>query len=108
MTSSARATSATAIVRPKARAAFRLMTSFELDGLLEWCVGRISVLRMRSKKWAALRRHGCAACDHMTGVDGEAMFRHACAIRLEGIVTKRLDSRYKSGRCLSWGKVKNP
>jgi ATP-dependent DNA ligase len=27
---------------------------------------------------------------------------------LEGIVSKRADSRYKSGRCLSWVKVKNP
>jgi ATP-dependent DNA ligase len=27
---------------------------------------------------------------------------------LEGIISKRVDSRYKSGRCLSWVKVKNP
>jgi len=40
--------------------------------------------------------------------EGEAMFRHACAMGLEGIVLKRARSRYKSGRCLSWGKVKNP
>src|SRR5215213_10290464 len=31
------------------------------------------------------------------------VFRHACAMGLEGIVSKRADSRYKSGRCLSWG-----
>jgi len=36
------------------------------------------------------------------------MFRHACAMGLEGIISKRVDSRYKSGRCLSWVKVKNP
>jgi bifunctional non-homologous end joining protein LigD len=46
--------------------------------------------------------------EHMDGQDGEAMFRHACAMGLEGIVSKRVDSRYKSGRCLSWVKVKNP
>jgi len=46
--------------------------------------------------------------DHLTGPDGEAMFRHACRLGLEGIVSKRVDSRYKSGRCLSWVKVKNP
>jgi len=46
--------------------------------------------------------------DHLTGADGEAMFRHACALGLEGIVSKRADSRYKSGRCLSWVKLKNP
>jgi bifunctional non-homologous end joining protein LigD len=46
--------------------------------------------------------------ESMDGRHGEAMFRHACAMGLEGIVSKRVDSRYKSGRCLSWVKVKNP
>ena len=27
--------------------------------------------------------------EHMAGDDGEAMFRHACAMGLEGIVSKR-------------------
>jgi bifunctional non-homologous end joining protein LigD len=36
------------------------------------------------------------------------MFRHACALGLEGIVSKRATSRYKSGSCLSWVKIKNP
>ncbi len=36
------------------------------------------------------------------------MFRHACAMGLEGIVSKKLTSRYKSGSCKSWLKVKNP
>jgi bifunctional non-homologous end joining protein LigD len=39
---------------------------------------------------------------------GEAMFRHACAMGLEGIVSKRVASRYKPGACLAWVKVKNP
>jgi bifunctional non-homologous end joining protein LigD len=46
--------------------------------------------------------------EHMEGEEGPAMFRHACAMGLEGIISKRVDSRYKSGRCLSWVKVKNP
>ena len=60
---------------------------------------------------ALLRRHLKRAApallysEHMDGQDGEAMFRHACAMGLEGIVSKRVDSRYKSGRCLSWVKV---
>jgi ATP-dependent DNA ligase len=36
------------------------------------------------------------------------MYRHACAMGLEGIVSKRLTGRYKSGACKSWLKVKNP
>jgi bifunctional non-homologous end joining protein LigD len=45
--------------------------------------------------------------EHLEGDDGEAMFRHACAMGLEGIVSKKLTSRYKSGACRSWLKVKN-
>ena len=44
----------------------------------------------------------------LTSRGREAMFRHACAMGLEGIVSKRADSRYKSGRCRSWVQVKNP
>jgi bifunctional non-homologous end joining protein LigD len=35
------------------------------------------------------------------------VFRHACQLGLEGIVSKRRDSSYSSGRC-SWLKIKNP
>ena len=45
--------------------------------------------------------------DHLEG-DGEAIFRHACALGLEGIVSKRRDGRYRSGRSAGWLKVKNP
>jgi hypothetical protein len=37
------------------------------------------------------------------------MFRHACKKRLEGIVSKRLGSRYVSGRTRNWLlKFRNP
>jgi ATP-dependent DNA ligase len=39
---------------------------------------------------------------------GELVFRHACAMGLEGIVSKRLGSRYRSGRSTDWFKFKNP
>ena len=32
----------------------------------------------------------------------------ACALGLEGIVSKRRDARYRSGRSLTWLKIKNP
>jgi ATP-dependent DNA ligase len=35
---------------------------------------------------------------------GDIVFRHACA----GIVSKRLGSRYRSGRSTDWLKSKNP
>ena len=45
--------------------------------------------------------------EHLTG-DGPAIYAHACKLGLEGIVSKRLGSKYRSGRCTSWIKVKNP
>jgi bifunctional non-homologous end joining protein LigD len=45
--------------------------------------------------------------EHMEG-DGETVFRHACKLGLEGIVSKRKDSAYRSGRSPDWLKSKNP
>lgn len=43
--------------------------------------------------------------DHMTG-DGPEIYRHACQMGLEGIVSKRLDAPYRSGRGNQWLKSK--
>jgi bifunctional non-homologous end joining protein LigD len=40
--------------------------------------------------------------------DGPMVFAHACKLGLEGIVSKRKDSRYTSGRSTDWLKSKNP
>jgi ATP-dependent DNA ligase len=39
--------------------------------------------------------------------DGETVFRHACKLGLEGIVSKRNDSAYRSGLSPDWLKMKN-
>ena len=39
---------------------------------------------------------------------GAEMFEHACRLGLEGIVSKRRDARYRSGRSRTWLKIKNP
>ena len=44
----------------------------------------------------------------MAASAGEAMFRHACAMGLEGIDSSDVTSRYKSGSGLAGVKVKNP
>jgi bifunctional non-homologous end joining protein LigD len=51
---------------------------------------------------------GIRLSDHLEGADGEAVFHHACAMGLEGIVAKRRDKPYRSGRSPDWIKVKNP
>ena len=38
---------------------------------------------------------------------GDIVFRHACKLGLEGIVSKRLGSPYRSGRSHDWLKFKN-
>jgi hypothetical protein len=41
------------------------------------------------------------------GEIGPDLFRKACEFGLEGLVSKRRDSSYRSGRSPSWIKVKN-
>ena len=40
--------------------------------------------------------------------DGLDVFNHGCLLGLEGIVSKRRESRYRSGRSPDWIKSKNP
>jgi bifunctional non-homologous end joining protein LigD len=45
--------------------------------------------------------------EHLEG-DGPTVFAHACKMGLEGIVSKRKGSPYRSGRSPDWLKMKNP
>jgi bifunctional non-homologous end joining protein LigD len=45
--------------------------------------------------------------EHIEG-DGDTIFRQACKLGLEGIVSKRKDSPYRSGRSPDWLKMKSP
>lgn len=51
--------------------------------------------------------YGIQFNEHLIG-DGPSIFRHACALGAEGIVSKRRSSRYRSGRSDDWLKSKNP
>jgi len=44
--------------------------------------------------------------EHIEG-DGPTLIAHACKLGLEGIVSKRKDSLYRSGRSPDWLKMKN-
>jgi bifunctional non-homologous end joining protein LigD len=46
--------------------------------------------------------------EHIEGYGPPSVFRHACQLGLEGIVSKLLGSRYTSGRSRDWLKFKNP
>jgi bifunctional non-homologous end joining protein LigD len=70
----------------------------------EWHVRR-ATLRSLIKRAGA----GILLSEHIdSGGDGAAMFAHACRMGLEGIVAKRRDKPYRSGRSPDWIKVKNP
>ncbi len=43
--------------------------------------------------------------EHLDG-DGAAMIRHACRLGMEGIISKRRDRPYRSGRGTDWLKIK--
>ena len=40
--------------------------------------------------------------------DGPTVFAHACQLGAEGIVSKKVDGTYRSGRSRLWIKVRNP
>lgn len=68
-------------------------------------------LSMRKASLARLlarRVDGIFLSDFEQGEIGPDLFRHACLMGLEGLVSKRADSRYRSGRSPDWIKVKNP
>ena len=67
-----------------------------------WEVRRAMLVRLLGKRLPGIR-----LSEHLSG-DGEAIYRHACKLGAEGIVSKRRDARYKSGRCDWWIKIKNP
>ena len=46
--------------------------------------------------------------EHLEHDCGLTVFQHACLLGCEGIVSKRLGSRYRSGRSPDWLKFKNP
>ena len=66
-------------------------------------------IETRKRTLASLLRKphsGIAFNKHYEG-DGAIIFKHACALGCEGIVSKRLGSSYRSGRSEHWIKVKN-
>jgi bifunctional non-homologous end joining protein LigD len=70
---------------------------------------RVQPLEKRKAKLEGLLagQTGVRLSEHIEG-DGPIIFQHACKMGLEGIVSKRRDLPYRSGRVRSWIKVKNP
>jgi len=54
------------------------------------------------------RADGIFIADYEEGDIGDELFRAACRMGLEGIVSKHLDRAYGAGKCSHWIKIKNP
>jgi ATP-dependent DNA ligase len=63
--------------------------------------------KTRLAKLIGRGRVGIVLSEH-TDEDGVTVFRHACVMGLEGIVSKRSSAPYRSGPSRDWLKIKNP
>lgn len=112
--------------RPSAAIAWAMLSRFPPPlypvGFIEPCLPTLGHRPPDGAQWAYEIKHdgfrfisgrdgeralGIRLSDHLDG-DGQTIFRHACALGAEGIVAKRRDRPYRSGRCADWVKVRNP
>ena len=71
-------------------------------------IRRLPLTHRRDRLAKLLRKAkpGIRLSEHIA-VDGATVFRHACKLGFEGIVSKRIDAHYRSGRARTWVKVRN-
>lgn len=66
------------------------------------------LLERKQQLFKIIRRaEGIEYVEHLAG-PGPEIFEHACGLGYEGIVSKRIDLAYRSGRTRIWLKTKNP
>jgi bifunctional non-homologous end joining protein LigD len=77
----------------------------ELARILEFSTGK----PRHALGAAPLHHPGLQLCEHIEQ-PGDVVFGHACKLGCEGIVSKRVGSKYRRGpgKCSDWIKVKNP
>ena len=68
---------------------------------------RLSMHKTNLARLLARRVDGIHLAAVEQGEIGPDLFRHACLMGLEGLVSKHRDSAYRAGRSLRWVKVKN-
>jgi bifunctional non-homologous end joining protein LigD len=68
----------------------------------------LSMRKANLSRLLARRVDGIFLSDFEQGEIGPDLFRHACLLGLEGLVSKHRESIYRGGRSDRWVKVKNP
>ena len=68
---------------------------------------QLSMRKANLSRLLARRVDGIFLTDFEQGEIGPDLFRHVCLLGLEGLVSKRSDSRYRSGTSREWSKIQN-
>jgi bifunctional non-homologous end joining protein LigD len=97
------------LIRRARHGARAVLCAFDLLALDGADLRRLPIQQRKDRLAKLLHNpaHGIVLNAHYVG-DGGKVFREACKLGCEGIVSKRLGSHYRSGRSTSRVKVKNP
>jgi bifunctional non-homologous end joining protein LigD len=86
-----------------------ILCAFDLIEVEGWDVRRQPIEERKQLLEKLLRKpHHGIALNNTFEDDGNVIYKHACALGCEGIVSKRLGSVYRMGRTEAWIKTKNP
>jgi bifunctional non-homologous end joining protein LigD len=97
------------LVRHQRHDADAVLVAFDLIELNGEDLRRMPIEHRKGRLLRLIRdRHPGIVFNAHYIVDGAIVFKNACALGCEGIVSKRLGSPYRSGRSKHWVKVKNP
>ena len=98
-----------ALIRHARHGAQAVLCAFDLLALDGVDLRRLPIQQRKDQLAKLLHNppHGIVLNAHYDG-DGAKVFREACKLGCEGIVSKRIGSLYRSGRSPHWIKVKNP
>jgi bifunctional non-homologous end joining protein LigD len=88
------------------RLAYYVFDLLHLDGRDLTGVALTERKRLLAQLMSRLPRDGVMRLSEHFETDGTAMLKHACQLGLEGIVSKRADAPYRSGRGGDWLKTK--
>ena len=108
------------VVDERGLSTFELLRARRHDHAAVLCAFDVIEFNGKDLRWVPIeqRKHALASLlqgyrdgivfnQHYNG-DGAIIFKEACALGCEGIVSKRLGSHYRSGRVDHWLKIKNP
>ena len=108
------------VVNERGLSTFELLRARRHDHAAVLCAFDVIEFNGKDLRWVPIeqRKHALASVlqgyrdgivfnQHYNG-DGAIIFKEACALGCEGIVSKRLGSHYRSGRVDHWLKIKNP